>query len=462
MRQERVLIVDDDAGVRDTIRRYLETKRFSVSEADSCASARERLQSFRPDAVVLDVQLPDGDGIDLLQTVKQVAPAAPCVMITGYGSVPLAVRAVKAGASDFLAKPVSVSALLALLTELLPKGADGDGATPSKKMRAAPARTPFVGTSRAIRQLEEDMDRIGATESPLLILGETGTGKSVLARWVHARGPRAAQPFVEVNCAGLTRELAETELFGHERGAFTGAQAAKQGLLEAADRGTLFLDEVGDLDLQVQPKLLKALEEQRFRRMGEVKERSCDVRLIAATHLSLSGPGSANFRTDLYYRISTLRVTVPSLRERAEDIPALAREILDLLTERARRGSVVLSTDAERVLKEHAWPGNIRELRNILESALCLARGPVITAADLRLDTGVRVSAPASSPSLEPTNLALDDHERQLVEMALRNEGGSVYDAAQKLGISKSTLYERIKRYRLDLSGFRIRRPDLR
>jgi DNA-binding NtrC family response regulator len=457
MKRDRVLIVDDDRGVRESLRQYLETKRFVVEEAGTCEAARERLQAARPQAVVLDVQLPDGDGIDLLPVVKRVAPNAPCVMITGYGSVPLAVRAVKAGATDFLAKPVNPTTLLALLVNHLPKPAADADATPSGTMRTARPRSPFVGTSRAIRQLEEDIERIGSTESPLLILGETGTGKSVLARWVHERGPRGAQPFVEVNCAGLTRDLAESELFGHERGAFTGAHGAKPGLLEIADRGTLFLDEIGDLDIQVQPKLLKALEEQRFRRMGDVRERTCDLRLIAATHLSLGGHGGT-FRSDLYYRISTLTVTVPSLRQRIEDIAPLAREILDLLVERSHRESVVLSTDAERALREHPWPGNIRELRNVLESALCMARGPVITAADLRLNAP---SAPAPVPS-SSGSLAIDEHERKLVEMALRDESGSVYDAARRLGISKSTLYERVKRYGLELSEFRIRRPESR
>jgi len=281
-----------------------------------------------------------------------------------------------------------------------------------------------------------------------LIRGETGTGKGVLASWLHRNGPRGEEAFLDLNCAGLSREFLETELFGHEKGAFTSAVASKAGLLEVADRGTLFLDEIGDVDPQVQPKLLKVLEEKRFRRLGDVRDRQVDVWLIAATHQDLARHvEQKKFRSDLYYRISTILLSLPALRDRVEDIPVLAEPILRRFSADLDRGPVSLSPEAVRRLKAHSWPGNIRELRNVLERAALTSQKDVLDADDLGFDFERRASREDV-----PLSLTLEESERRLIERTLREEGGRVDRAAQRLGISRSSLYQRIQRHRIVVS----------
>jgi DNA-binding NtrC family response regulator len=311
---------------------------------------------------------------------------------------------------------------------------------------------PFTGASAGIRALAEQARRVVGTSSPILIEGETGSGKGVLARWLHRNGPRAEEPFVDMNCAGLSREFLETELFGHEKGAYTGAVTSKQGLLEVAHRGVMFLDEIGDLDPQVQPKLLKVLEEKRFRRLGEVRDRQVDVQLLAASHQNLPQlVQERKFRGDLYFRISTIPLRVPPLRERPEDVPILARQILDgFATDLGRRG-LNLSLEAERTLSAYSWPGNVRELRNVLERALLLCGRDVLEAPDLRFggptaSTPTPVEAPVSE-----THLTLEEIEKRHIERVLREMGGRVAEASQRLGIPRSTLYQKIKRFSISL-----------
>ena len=324
--------------------------------------------------------------------------------------------------------------------------------------------------SAAMQLLLAQVERLRDADCPVLILGETGTGKTVLARRIHAIGARSEGPFVDLNCAGLTPELVESELFGHERGSFTGAHATKQGLFDAANDGTLFLDEIGDIDLRVQPRILKVLEEKRFRRMGDVRERRVDVRLVAATHQDLLGcVANKTFRADLYYRISTIRLTVPPLRERREDIVPLALEMLD----RGGHTGVTLSRDAEQRLLEYPWPGNIRELKNVIESSTLLAPGTTLTADDLRFDIPVppseralpvaRTPPPSARlPAAESSNRLLAaeasdatraEIERAHIRLALNAENGRVEAAARRLGIARSTLYWKLKRYGLRPSG---------
>jgi DNA-binding NtrC family response regulator len=299
-----------------------------------------------------------------------------------------------------------------------------------------------------MRRLQREAQVVLEANSPVLLLGETGAGKGVLARWLHRHGRRAGEPFVDLNCAGLSRELLESELFGHERGAFTGAVASKVGLLEAAHRGTLFLDEIGDMDLAIQARLLKVLEEQRFRRVGDVRERRVDIRLISATHHDIEElVRQEKFREDLFYRIGAIPLRVPPLRERREDIVPLAQEMLARLGNDLGRTGTRLSQSACDALINHEWPGNIRELRNVLERALLLARGPVIEAGMLSLETELRTEA-SPSDGVSP-DLSLEEVERQHIERVLKHEGGHVERAAVRLGISRSTLYQKIKRYHL-------------
>ena len=312
MKPNRILIVDDDVGVRFGIRDYLESHGFELDEAATCDEAMQAIDRFQPDAVILDHRLPDGTALDMLAQLQQTETHVPVVILTAYGSIELAVDAIKLGATQFLTKPVDLATLLVILCRVLETERSRRKERAYSIRDARTALNPFVGTSAAIRLLAVEAERVASSESPMLILGETGTGKSVLARWIHEHSARAKEAFVDINCAGLTRDFLETELFGHQKGAFTGAVTTKPGLFEVAHTGTLFLDEIGDMDAEVQPKLLKVIEEKRFRRLGDVRERVVNVWLIAATHRDLTALAAQNkFRRDLYYRINTFRLTVP-------------------------------------------------------------------------------------------------------------------------------------------------------
>ena len=451
----KILIVDDEPGIRFGVRDFLEAEGLEVEEADSAASAEKGVREFHPDAVVLDHMLPDGTALELLPRIREIDPTVPVVVLTGHATIDLAVRAVKEGADQFLAKPVELPALLVMIRRLLESQREKRRQAAGRARQAREAVDPFSGASPAIRRLAEDARKVAASSSPVLIQGETGSGKGVLARWLHRNGTRADEPFVDLNCAGLSREFLETELFGHEKGAFTGAVTTKQGLLEVAHRGVVFLDEIGDLDPQVQPKLLKVLEEKRFRRLGDVRDRQVDVQLVAASHQSLPQlVQEKKFRSDLYYRISTIPLRVPALRERAEDIPVLARQLLAGLAGDLGRRGLRLSPDAERALTAYSWPGNVRELRNVLERAALLCGHDALEASDLRFETPLQQQAEGAR--LVPTDgsgseLTLEELEKLHIERVVRELGGRVTEAAQRLGIPRSTLYQKIKRYGIPL-----------
>ncbi len=453
----RILIVDDEPGIRFGVRDFLETAGLEVEEADTIVTAERLIRECRPDAVVLDHMLPDGTALDLLPRIKEVDASLPVIVLTGHATIDLAVRAVKEGADQFLAKPVELPALLLMLQRLLESQREKRRQIAGRARQARESVDPFTGTSPAIRALAEQAKRLTASSSPILIEGETGAGKGVLARWLHRNGPRADEPFVDMNCAGLSREFLETELFGHEKGAYTGAVTSKPGLLEVAHRGVVFLDEIGDLDPHVQPKLLKVLEEKRFRRLGEVRDRQVDVQLIAATHQDLHQlVEERRFRSDLYFRISTIPLRVPPLRERPEDVPVLARLLLDGFAADLGRRGTRLSPAAERALAAYSWPGNVRELRNVLERALLLCGHDVLEPADLRFD-GPGAARASASLAQRPADgdggasLTLEEMERVHIERVLRELNGRVAEAAQRLGIPRSTLYQKIKKFGLPL-----------
>jgi DNA-binding NtrC family response regulator len=447
--RNRILIVDDEEGIRFGIRDFLESKGYEVLEADTCASAVAAFRSARPDAAVVDYLLPDGNAIDLLPRFREVDADTPVMVLTAHGSIDLAVRAIKEGAEQFLTKPVELPALLVLLERVLEHQRNRQGQRVGRSRQAREMIDPFRGTSDAIRKLAVEARKVLVSDSPILLLGETGSGKGVVARWLHANGPHADDPFVDLNCAGLSRDLLESELFGHEKGAFTGAVAAKAGLLEVAHRGTLFLDEIADMDPAVQAKLLKVLEEKQYRRLGDVRDRRVDVRLIAATHQDLArAVKEQRFRSDLYFRISTLPLRVPPLRERAEDILFLAREILGRLASDLGRRGVALEPDAEGALGGYSWPGNIRELRNVLERALLLGDATRIRAADLPFEA----PAAEAARSEDVSRLTLKEMERRHIERVLKEERGRVEAAARRLGIPRSSLYQKIKLYGIAVS----------
>ena len=315
---------------------------------------------------------------------------------------------------------------------------------------------PFLGTSLAIRALAQNARKLLLTDNPILLQGETGTGKGVLAAWLHHHGPRREESFVNLNCASLSRELLESDLFGHERGAFTGAVTAKCGMFEVAHRGTIFLDEIGDMDPQVQSKLLKALEEKRFRRLGDVCERVVDVRLIAATHKDLGPLVKENkFRSDLYFRINTFTLRLPPLRDRVEDIPILARRMLKEIAAGMGRGEITMTPDLEIALVRYRLPGNIRELRQILERAVLFCESDALTSKDLHVEF-LSDGAPASRDRI----LTLSELEHRHIEKVLQIDRGRVEEAAKKLGLSRSALYEKIKKHGIDLSRISKMNPE--
>ena len=445
MARNRVLVVDDEASLRLAIRAYLEAKGFDVVVAGSCQQTRELITTYQPDAAILDYELGDGNALDLQRYLKEHDPLLPVIILTGHGSIELAVRAVKEGAAHFLTKPVELPTLQVIVHRAIEnrRARQKQLAHSSNASRERPPN-PFLGQSDSIRRLAEQVERVAASDSPILIQGETGSGKGVLASWIHEHSPRAQETLVDLNCAGLTPNFLESELFGYEKGAYTGAVTAKMGLLEVGHRGSVFLDEIGDVDPLVQPKLLKVLEEKRFRRMGDVRDRRVDIRLLAATHKNLAElVQSGRFRSDLYFRINTIPLYVPSLRERSEDIPVLAQHLLHNLSTALGCIGVCFTSGAIEQLRGYAWPGNIRELRNVIERALLLRSSDVISANDLLFDR-TALSVPQSDDTM---GMTLSELEQMHIERILRDENGRVIPAAKRLGIPRSTLYQKIKKY---------------
>jgi len=440
--------------VRAPIRRFLEHHGYEVIEAPTIASGEASFRDNRPDIAVLDFMLPDGDALELIPRLKAIDPDVPLIVLTGHGSIDLAVRTVKEGAEHFLTKPPELAALTTLIERTLDNQRTRRRDTAARRSqgeRGAP--DPFIGTTSAMKTLAAEAQLAVAADSPVLIMGETGSGKGVLARWLHANGVRGEEAFVDVNCAGLSRELLESELFGHVRGAFTGAIADKKGLLDVAHRGTLFLDEIGDMDISLQPKFLKVLEEKRFRRLGDVSERTVDVRLVAATNQELTNlVRDKRFRADLYYRINTLVLRVAPLRERADDIPILAADLLRRLMQEMARAQLELAPDAVEALVGHSWPGNVRELRNVLERGVLAAQGRLVERRHLRFDTS---SPGAGEAEVEGPYLTLEQVERRHIVRVLQHEKGQVASAAERLGVPRSTLYQKLKEMGIDPVGFR-------
>ena len=437
----RILLVEDDEELRYAYAAHLTANGFLVEEAADRAAAHKSFVATRPDVAVLDFRLPDGNALDLLHKFKELEPTVPIIVLTGFGSMELGVQLIKSGAEQCLAKPVESSALLMIVHKLLENSRNQQKQLANSTRRRRVVLDPFLGQSPAIRRLAETASKVANSQSPVLIQGETGCGKGVLATWLHENGPRAEEPFVDLNCAGLTREFLESELFGHERGAFTGAVNAKPGLLEVSHRGTLFLDEIGDIDPNVQPKLLKVVEEKRFRRMGDVRDRFIDVRLIAATHQDLRHLIETKvFRSDLYFRISTVPLAIPPLRERQDDIPAIAQALLNRICSDMARARAELSAKALDRLRSYYWPGNIRELRNVLERALLFTDRLTLEPGDLAFEPG-----PEHRSNSYKSDWTLEELERFHITAAFSSENQNVEKTARRLGIAKSTLYQKLK-----------------
>jgi DNA-binding NtrC family response regulator len=444
--RNRVLIVDDEPTIRMAIRRFLTSAGFEVSDADSRVSALTQARKDRPDAIILDYKLRDCTALDLIPQFLAIDAAVAIIVLTAHASVELAVSAIKEGAQQFLTKPVELPTLLVILNRTLDSQRSRQADQADRKKESRDVLDPFMGTSAAVRQLEADVLKIVSTDRPILIQGETGTGKGILSNWLHRNGRRRQEPFVDLNCAGLSKDFLESELFGHERGAFTGAVQAKQGLFDLAHRGTLFLDEIGDVDLQVQPKLLKVVEEKRFRRLGDVKDRLADVRLIAATHHDMNVlVRSRRFREDLYFRISTIVLRLPALRERPEDLAALAGDLMVRISHELGRSGTSLAPSAIRALEQYPWPGNIRELKNVLERSLLLSEHRELQRGDLRFEY------PSGEGASDDTRLTLVEAEARHIARVLKEEDGVIDRAAKRLGITRNTLYYKVRKHRLSL-----------
>lgn len=447
MSKSEVLLVDDEAQIRLAIRRFLESRSYSVREAGSCQAAIEACNASRPDAIVLDYNLPDGDALGLLPSLHEIQPDVPIIILTAHATVDLAVRAMKQGAEHFLTKPVELAALHLILERSLENQRNRLKVAVSESRIAGEFLDAFLGQGPAIRQLAALAESALRSEGPVLIQGETGAGKGTLAMWLHNNSPRAKEAFVDLNCADLSRELLESELFGHEKGAFTGAVTSKMGLLEVAHRGTVFLDEIGDADAMVQAKLLKVLEEKRFRRLGDVRDRHVDVRLIAATHHDLRALIKEDkFRRDLYFRISTMLLKIPPLRERPEDIPLIAEKLLGEIALDLKHSAIELTPKALAALQRYSWPGNIRELRNVLERAALLSDDGTIKPLHLHFEFPSEArSSPGVPSEIHDTGLTLTDVERIYIQKIIQEENGQIERAARRLGVPRSSLYKRIK-----------------
>jgi DNA-binding NtrC family response regulator len=438
--QIRVLVADDERNLRELLVRELTRKGHAVVGVPDGQAALDRLDEEVPDVLLLDMKMPRVEGIGVLRALQGHPEAPQVIVMTGFQEVSTAVEAMKLGAYDYLTKPARIEELDILIRKAAEKGRL---IRQNVAMRAQlDSGDPYGGiitTNAPMQEVLRVVDRVAPTDSPVLILGESGTGKELIARALHERSPRAAQAFVPIHCGALPREVLESELFGHEKGAFTGAVSAKPGLIELAEGGTLFLDEIGEMEPDSQVKLLRVLESHAFFRVGGTRRRTVDMRLVAATNRDLAEAIKANeFRQDLYYRINTITVSLPPLRERREDIRPLAQHFLEQNVEYGRKP---LSAAALTCLEAYEWPGNVRELQHAIQRALILCAREEIEPQDLpaEIRSGQSSSAPASG--------SLEEMERHHITAMLRQVGGHRAKAAALLGIDPKTLYRKILGY---------------
>ena len=436
----RILIVDDEEIVRESLSGWLEKDGYQVSTAPDGPAALETLRAGTWSILLVDLKMPGMDGLQVLEAARKLQPEAAVVMITAYATVETAVKAIKLGASDYIVKPFDPEELSLMIQRIVGQQAIArENAILRKALRRDFQFQDMVSRSAAMQRAMDLARSAAHTASTVLVLGDSGTGKELLARAIHAESERKTAPFVAVSCAALTDTLLESELFGHEKGAFTGAVARRKGTFEVAHGGTLFLDEIGDISPKLQLDLLRVLEDRRFCRVGGNEPVAVDVRIIAATNRDLrKAVDNGSFREDLFYRLNVIPITLPPLRDRREDLPLLVENLLERLSIELKRPIDGLSRDAMALLMSYNFPGNIRELRNILERAIVVAAGPIIRASDLNLPVGG--DAPEGS---------LESVERQHIARILEQTGGNVSQAARILDIDRVTLYNKIKKYRL-------------
>jgi two-component system, NtrC family, nitrogen regulation response regulator NtrX len=446
----RILIVDDESGIRQALKQVLEYEDLVVKVATSGGEAITLYPDYRPHLVFLDVKMAGLDGLETLTRLRDLDPKAQVVMISGHGTIATAVEATQRGAFDFLEKPLDTDRLLVTVRNALVHAELVDENTRLKE--ATESRFAMVGSSAALQTVRDLIAKVGPTSARVLITGENGTGKELVARALHEASPRRDRPFVEVNCAAIPSELIESELFGHMKGSFTGAFADRAGKFEQADGGTLFLDEVGDMSLSAQSKLLRALQEGVVTRIGGSKPIQVDVRVLAATNKDLDTEiAESRFREDLLYRLNVVPIDVPPLRERAEDIPALVAFFAEQLASSAGVPGRKFADDAVRRLQSRVWPGNIRELRNAVERALILASGKMVSAADIDhlLPGAVAAGVPAGPSGGQTFETFKQEAEKSFLAQKLREHDWNVSETARSLKMPRSNLYKKIERYGL-------------
>ncbi len=445
--KSRILIVEDEDKLRRVLELQLRSADFEVEQAASAEAALKIVD--HADLVLTDLRLPGMDGLELIHMIRRQNTRTPIVVMTAFGTIETAVNAMKAGAADFLLKPFSLDHMMTVIRKALDVRALEDE---NRKLREELGRRyefeNIIGRSEAMQEIFATVERVAPTRATVLLAGESGVGKDLIARAIHFKSPRRDRPVVKINCTALPENLMESELFGYEKGAFTGANAAKPGRFEQADTGTAFLDEIGDVPPAIQVKLLRVLQEREFERLGSNKTRHIDVRIIAATNQDLRvALEQGTFREDLYYRLNVVPLNIPPLRERTEDIPFLAEHFVGKLAAANASPVESITEDAIQKLLAYHWPGNVRELENVIERSLVLSSGTRLEAADIRLDTAPRARQRTSEDFL-PEGMTLDEYEQSIIREALRRAEGNKSQAARLLGLTRNAL-----RYRLSQMG---------
>ncbi|MBN9661715.1 MAG: sigma-54-dependent Fis family transcriptional regulator [Acidobacteria bacterium] len=453
----RILIVEDEEKLRRVLSLQLESAGYEVETAGSAEAALR--MSDRANLVLTDLRLPAMDGLSLLEAIQRQNARLPVVVMTAFGTVEIAVEAMKKGAADFLPKPFSMDHLMAVVRKALEVQSLREENTRLKEELGHRYRFEnIIGSGPKMQEILASVLRVGPMRTTVLLCGESGVGKDLIARAIHHHSPRSAHPFVKINCTAIPENLMESELFGYEKGAFTGAATSKPGKFEQAEGGTVFLDEIGDVPTAVQVKLLRILQEREFERLGSNKTRQIDVRVIAATNVDLRRAlEEGNFREDLYYRLNVFPLTIPPLRERAEDIPVLAESFVRKFARELGSQVEGISEAASQKLMAYHWPGNVRELENAIERSLLYATGILLQPEDIRLDHAPRRAVPGNGGNgngaavvndFLPEGVSLEEHEQQLIREALRRAAGNKSQAARLLGLSRNAL-----RYRLSQMG---------
>jgi DNA-binding NtrC family response regulator len=450
----RILVVEDERAIQLALSGLLGRAGYEVAVAGSGNEAIERLEDGAYDLVLTDLSLGRGpSGMDVLRIAKKLRPETVVVMITAHGSEKIAVEAMKGGAEDYVPKPFDNDEIRMVVQRALERTRlERENRMLQDQIQRQYGFENLIGTGPAMQRVFQVIQKVAETDLTVLVRGESGTGKELVAQALHNRSSRRGRPFVAVNCAAISRELVESELFGHEKGAFTGADARRQGRFEAADGGTVFLDEIGDMPSETQAKVLRVLEERAFERVGGTRPIQVDVRVVAATHRNLEEEvEKGNFREDLYYRLKVVEIELPPLRERASDVPTLAQRFLEEVNERLGREKKRIGESALARLVRHTWPGNVRELRNVIEQAVVLGAGPEIAESDLNLDGAT--PAAAASPPLDTDAATFSEAKKRTVEQferayllrALRATGGNISRAAESIGMVRQSLQQKIR-----------------